>query len=96
MLRRSKSELYQGEKCVFDMFREAQSFHYFKDMLSQYEKTSIGSTDLFKSLDDGEGEGMMNSTIDSTYRKGGVKVSMRGPIGSELARKRAEDDNCRL
>lgn len=96
MVKRSKSELYQGEKCVFDMFREAQSYKYFQEMLSQYDKTTLGSTDLFKSLDEEDGRGRMNSSMDSTYKKGGVKVNLKGVVGTETARKRQEDEVCML
>lgn len=94
MVKRSKSELYQGEKCVYDMFREAQSKQYYQQILSDYEKVSIGISSLFSSLD--SGDGVLSKTLIAAQKRASAKVNIVGSVGTETYKKKAEDDDSKL
>ena len=94
-LRRSKSELYQGESCVFDLFREAQSTQFYQEILADHEKVQIGGSPLFSNLDESEGKSQFFDITGSQLGKKAVKVNILGPVGSETYKKRQEDDEGR-
>jgi hypothetical protein len=95
-LRRSKSELYQGEKCVFDLFREAQSYQYYQEILSDYNKVSIGVSNLFSSHEQTDSKSsFIDLQTSQIAKRNTAKVSILGSVGSETYKKRLEDDESR-
>ena len=44
---RSKSNLYQGDKSVYDIYRDALSARHFKEMLQEYQNSQMPTSELF-------------------------------------------------
>lgn len=96
-LRRSKSELYQGEKCVFDLFRDAQSYQFYQEILADYNKVPIGMSSIFSSQESGENKSPIIELQGSHLsRKGVAKVSILGSIVPETYKKKLEDEDRKL
>lgn len=79
---KSKSKLYQGEKSVYDVYRTSLAQKYYKDILSNYNNTDLGTSSLF------EGKNKDKKELDrSRDRKFKLNV-----VGAERAEEDGDED----
>lgn len=79
---KSKSKLYQGEKSVYDVYRTSLAQKYYKDILSNYNNTDLGTSSLF------EGKSKDKKDLDrSRDRKFKLNV-----VGAEKAEEDGDED----
>ena len=74
---RSKSNLYKGDRCVYDIYRDALSSRYYKEMLQEYQNASMPSSELFGP----NGNSSLSTTSQNRSRDGnkkGLRLSVVG------------------